>query len=167
LFGLPLVHIQFGAASSENGPARGWIAIGTGHSYGILFALGANACGGISVGAISTGIICVGSVSVGVISLGTFALGVFAFGSTAFGLYAMGPFAAAWNVAVGGIAVAHDLAAGGFALAAHANDAISNAWMLRHRVDRVFVGALASIAVLTLLPGSLYYFALRRRRRSR
>jgi hypothetical protein len=39
--------------------------------------------------------------------------------------------------------------------------------MLRHRVDRVFVGALASIAVLTLLPGSLYYFALRRRRRSR
>lgn len=166
LFGLPLLHVQFGVPPRGTGPARGWIAIGPAHAIGILYAMGATSCGGISVGAISVGILSIGSVSVGVVSLATIALGWFALGGIAIGDYALGGFAAAWNAAAGGLAVAHEIAGGGFAIAAHANDAVAREFFRLYRFDQFLNVGLAAIVLLMGVPGILYVRTLRKRRQS-
>ena len=166
VFGFPLLHVQFGVPARDAGPARGWIAIGPAHAIGILYAMGATSCGGISVGAISIGIVSIGSVSIGLVSIATVALGLMAFGGIAIGDFALGGFAAAWDAAAGGLAVAHEIAGGGFAIAGHANDAVAREFFQHHRVDLFLPLGLAAIVVLMGLPGIAYLIALRRRRRS-
>jgi RNA polymerase sigma factor (sigma-70 family) len=166
LCGLPLLHVQFGVPPRGAGPARGWIAVGPAHAIGILFAMGATSCGGISVGAITFGIVSIGSVSVGVASLATIAIGFLAFGGIAIGDYAIGGFAAAWSAAAGGLAAAYDVAGGGFAIAGgHANDLVARDFFVQHHFDFFFRAALATLAVFLGVPGIAYWAALRRRRR--
>ena len=124
LLGLPLVHIcnRNGTMAGEKSrPAVGWIALGD-RAYGILFAAGGFAVGGISMGGVSIGIISMGGASIGLLAVGGFALGGIALGGAAVGLLAAGGIAVAWFGAQGGMAVAHDFALGGLALAEHAND---------------------------------------------
>jgi RNA polymerase sigma factor (sigma-70 family) len=165
LFGLPLLHVQFGVLPRDAGPARGWIAVGTGHSRGILFAMGATSCGIISVGALSVGVVAVGSVSIAPVSLATIALGWIAFGGIAIGDFALGGFAAGWTGATGGLAVAHDAARGGYAIAAHANDAIAGSLLRSYHFDLFLPAGIAATALLLGVPGLAYLFSVRRWRR--
>lgn len=109
LFGLPLVHINFGRRDHW---ARGIIAIGNiatgfvalggvavgllslgGVSFGLLLALGAVTLGGVSVG----------GVALGLLAWGGIALGWLAVGGCAVGVYAAGGVVVASRVAVGGV----------------------------------------------------------------
>lgn len=134
LFGLPLVHIRTGKFPGQKKiqPAVGWIACGE-LAYGILFANGAVAVGGISMGGASIGIFSFGGFSLGLFAFGGIAVGGLAMGGAATGLIASGGFAFAWHAALGGFAVAHELALGGGALANHANDPVAREFFLRHR----------------------------------
>lgn len=123
--GLPLVHVRHGAPDGERvRPAIGWIAIGD-RACGILFGAGGIACGCVSMGGVAIGGIALGGVTLGVLSLGGLALGALAIGGAAIGIIALGGFATAWWAAEGGMAVAREMAVGGVALAAHANDAVA------------------------------------------
>ncbi|MBO9662925.1 sigma-70 family RNA polymerase sigma factor [Dokdonella sp.] len=166
LFGLPLLHVQFGVPPRGAGPACGWIAIGPARAVGVLYAMGPTSCGVISVGAISVGVVSIGSVSVGIVSLATIAVGWFALGGIALGDYALGGFAAAWSAAAGGLAVAHEIAGGGFAIAAHANDVVAGEFFRRYRFDQLLNLGLAAIVLLMGVPGIAYVRTLRKRRPS-
>jgi hypothetical protein len=109
LFGLPIVHIAMSSVVNgqfRRGVATGWIAIGD-VAFGILFASGGLAIGGISLGGLA----------VGVLPIGGLALGALAFGGVALGIVAIGGAAVAWHAAIGGLAVAAHYAAGGLAIA--------------------------------------------------
>ena len=165
LFGLPLLHVQFGVPPRDAGPARAWIAIGTGRSLGVLFALGTTSCGIVSVGALSAGVVAIGSVAIAPISLATIALGWIAFGGIALGDFALGGFAAGWTGAAGGLAVAHDAARGGYAIAAHANDAIASSLLSSYHFDLFLPAGIAATVLLFGVPGLTYLFSVRRWRR--
>jgi predicted Zn-dependent peptidase len=116
------VHLRTGARPGEKmGTAKGWIAIGD-RAYGILFAAGAVAVGGISMGGVAVGLIAIGGASVGLLAVGGFALGGLAMGGGAIGIVAAGGVATGLIGAEGGLAVAREFALGGKALAQHAND---------------------------------------------
>jgi hypothetical protein len=133
LLGLPLVHFRSGRSPGQKlQPAIGWIASGD-IAYGILFASGGLAVGGISMGGLSVGVISIGGFGVGLLAFGGFALGGIALGGAAIGAIASGGIAVGWQAATGGMAVAHQIALGGAALAQHANDAVARAYFLRHR----------------------------------
>ena len=109
LLGLPLVHVATGALVDgryRRGIARGWIAIGD-LAFGVLFA-----CGGIALGGIT-----LAGGAVGLLSIGGVAFGFCAVGGLSVGVVALGGAAVAWYAAAGGLAVAHDFAVGGLALA--------------------------------------------------
>ncbi len=131
--GLPLVHCRGGRHPGEKSkPAIGWIAFGE-VAYGILFASGGVAVGGISTGGLCFGVVSIGGVGVGLLAFGGMALGAVAMGGAAIGWIAGGGIAVAWHVALGGMVVAHELALGGSAMAAHANDEAARGFFLRHR----------------------------------
>ncbi len=120
LLGLPLAHVAIGppeGSSGTRGIARGWIAIGD-IAFGVVFALGGLAVGGISVGGLSVGVLAFAGLSVGVWSVGGLALGVFALGGGAIAVWA----------ANGGLAVASEYSLGGFAMGAHANTDAARAY---------------------------------------
>lgn len=122
LLGLPLVHIHFGTDEQGNmRTAKGWIAIGT-KAYGVLYAAGALAVGGISCGAQAVGIIAIGGFGVGVFAFGGMALGILALGGASIGYLAFGGGAIGWLGAMGGATLARHYAVGGGAIAEHAND---------------------------------------------
>ena len=130
--GLPLVRISSGWAGGEKAlPAVGWIAIGD-RAYGILFASGGLAIGGISMGGISIGLFSIGGISIGLICLGGLAIGGFGLGGAALGMVSTGGLAAGWLSAEGGLAISHHFAAGGMAIAPHANDAAATAATARY-----------------------------------
>jgi hypothetical protein len=133
LFGLPLVHLTAGRnMEGKAKPAIGWIASGE-RAYGILFAGGGFAVGGISCGGASVGLISFGGLSVGLLlAFGGFALGGVAMAGCAVGWIATGGLAIAWHAAMGGVGAAHDIAFAGAPLAAHANDAVARAFILNH-----------------------------------
>jgi RNA polymerase sigma factor (sigma-70 family) len=131
LFGLPLIHARTGARAGEKiQPAVGWIAIGD-RAYGILFAAGGVAVGGIAMGGFSIGLISLGGASLGLFAAGGFALGGFVFGGAAIGIVAAGGLAIAWLGAQGGLAIAHQFAIGGEAFARHANDSAAKEFFTR------------------------------------
>ena len=109
ILGLPLVHIATGALVDgryRRGIAKGWIAVGD-LAFGVLFA-----CGGIAIGGVT-----LAGGALGLLSIGGVALGLYAVGGLSVGVVALGGAAFAWYAAVGGLAVAHDYAIGGLALA--------------------------------------------------
>lgn len=114
LLGLPLVHISTMARRPGAGWTKGWIAVGD-RVFGVLFALGGVAIGGIAIGGLSLGILSLGGLAAGIIGFGGLAIGVWAVGGLAIALFA----------AQGGFAMAAYFAEGGGAVAKHANDAVS------------------------------------------
>ena len=136
LFGLPLVHWRsFGNVrrpGEKVQPAIGWIACGE-RAYGILYASGGIAVGGISTGALSIGLLSFGGLSIGLLAFGGFAIGAVALGGGAIGLVAAGGMALGWHAAMGGMVAAHELACGGAALGNHVNDSVAREFFLRHR----------------------------------
>jgi len=78
---------------------------------------------------------------VGLLALGGMALGWGALGFMAAGGWAAGAAAAGIHAALGPLAVAGEFAAGGVALAAHANDAAAAAIMHHALLFRVAAGA--------------------------
>jgi RNA polymerase sigma factor (sigma-70 family) len=136
LFGLPLVHWRSFGNMRRPGekvqPAIGWIACGE-QAYGILYASGGIAVGGISTGALSIGLLSFGGLSIGLLAFGGFAIGALALGGGAIGLVASGGMALGWHAAMGGMVAAHELACGGAALGNHVNDSVAREFFLRHR----------------------------------
>lgn len=158
LFGLPLVHVSIGStATSRRGIAVGWVAVGD-VAVGIL----------IGVGGVAGGVLALGGVAVGSVALGGLAVGALATGGLAVGWLAAGGAAIGVAGALGGLAVARDVAFGGAALAAHANDDVA-----REMASRGFFRASSSMLeysiILVALPavlGLAQRLALRRRRAS-
>ena len=136
LFGLPLVHWRsFGKVrrpGEKVQPAIGWIACGE-RAYGILYASGGIAVGGISTGGLSIGLLSFGGLSIGLVAFGGLAVGAVALGGGAIGLVASGGLALGWHAAMGGMVAAHELALGGAALGNHVNDSAAREFFLRHR----------------------------------
>src|SRR5450432_3353740 len=136
LFGLPLVHWRsFGKVRKpgEKIPAAiGWIAIGE-RAYGILYASGGIAVGGISMGGLSIGLLSFGGLSIGLLAFGGFAVGAVALGGGAIGWVASGGMALGWHAAMGGMVAAHELACGGAALGNHVNDSVAREFFHSHR----------------------------------
>jgi len=137
LFGLPLVHIRIGDRFDLlRGPVKAWIAIGSSHAVGVLFASGGIAIAPVSFGGIAIGLLPFGAVALGIMPIGACSVGVWAFGALAIGWQAFGRCAFAWKLAMGGIAVAHDFSLGDIAPAVQANTDIAREfvdqnWFLR------------------------------------
>ena len=122
LFGLPLLHIRLGDRFDVlRGPVKAWIAIGSSHAVGVIFASGGIAVAPLSFGGIAIGLLPFGAIGMGLISLGAISLGVWSFGGLAIGWQTNSGVGIAWNAALGGLAFAHDFALGGSAHAAQAN----------------------------------------------
>jgi hypothetical protein len=119
LLGIPVVDVvvRSGAHDGAVRVARGWIAVGD-VAFGVLFAAGGVAIGGLSVGGVSIGGLAIAGLSVGLWSAGGLALGVVAFGGAAIAI----------SAAAGGLAVAGGHAVGGLAIAAHANDDVARTY---------------------------------------
>ncbi len=136
LFGLPLVHWRSFGKMRKPGekilPAIGWIAFGE-RAYGILYASGGIAVGGIATGGLSIGLLSFGGLSIGLLTFGGFAIGVVALGGGAIGYIASGGMALGWHAAMGGMVAAHELACGGAALGNHVNDAVAREFFQSHR----------------------------------
>jgi RNA polymerase sigma factor (sigma-70 family) len=131
--GLPLIHCRRGRHPGQpSQPAVGWIACGD-KAYGVLFASGGIAVGGISFGGLSVGVISFGGISVGLFAFGGLALGALAMGGAAIGIVASGGIAVAWHAAIGGLAAARELALGGATLAQHMNDSVAREFFARWR----------------------------------
>jgi hypothetical protein len=127
LFGLPLLHIRLGDRFDVlRGPVKAWIAIGSSHAVGVIFASGGIAVAPLSFGGIAFGLLPFGAIGIGLISLGAISLGVWSFGGLAIGWQVDGGVGIAWNAAFGGLAFAHDFALGGIAHAAQANTEMAN-----------------------------------------
>jgi RNA polymerase sigma factor (sigma-70 family) len=122
LFGLPLLHVRLGDRFDVmRGPVKAWIAIGSSHAVGVIFASGGVAIAPISFGGVAIGLLPFGAIALGVFPIGALALGAWAYGGLAFGWQVFCGCGAAWNAATGGIVFAHDIADGAFARALQAN----------------------------------------------
>jgi len=122
LFGLPLIHVRTGDRFDVmRGPVKAWIAIGSSHAVGVLFASGGLAIAPIGFGGIAIGLLPFGAISLGIFSLGAVSLGIWAYGGLALGWQVFCGCGFAWHAATGGVAVARDFALGGVARAAQAN----------------------------------------------
>jgi hypothetical protein len=166
LFGLPLVHIRAGDRFDVlRGPVKAWIAIGSSHAVGVIFAYGGIAVAPVSFGGIAIGLLPFGAIGIGLVSLGAISLGVWSLGALAVGWQTDGGCSIAWNAAVGGIAFAHDFAVGGIAHAAQANTEIARQFCLQNRFFDFsqFVGKY----YLWLIPLVLQSVAMTRARRNR
>jgi len=126
LFGLPLVHVRIGDRFDVmRGPVKAWIAIGSSHAVGVIFASGGIAVAPISFGGIAIGLVPFGAIALGLFPVGALAFGAWAYGGLALGWQVYGGCGAAWNAAMGGMVVAHDFAVGGIAHAVQANTGIA------------------------------------------
>ena len=122
LFRLPLIHVRIGDRFDVmRGPVKAWIAIGSSHAVGVIFASGGLAVAPICFGGIAIGILPFGAMALGVFPMGAISLGIWAFGGLAFGWQVCCGCGAALNAAMGGVTVARDYALGGIAHAAQAN----------------------------------------------
>jgi RNA polymerase sigma factor (sigma-70 family) len=174
LFGLPLVHWRsFGKVrrpGEKVQPAIGWIACGE-RAYGILYASGGVAVGGISTGGLSIGLLSFGGFSIGLLAFGGFAMGAVALGGGAIGWVASGGAALGWHAAMGGMVAAHDLACGGAALGNHVNDAVARGFFhLHHWLDFTQAGPRNLFWVLCFGPMSvqmMFWIWLRRKMEKR
>lgn len=113
LFGLPLVHLNFGFGLPR--VAKGVIAVGD-------LAVGIVALGGLSAGLISVG----GISAAALLSLGGISLGGIALGGLAVGIVSIGGGAIATHLAIGGGALSHHIAIGAGGLAPVVINKVSN-----------------------------------------
>jgi RNA polymerase sigma factor (sigma-70 family) len=126
LFGLPLVHVRLGDRFDViRGPVKAWIAIGSSHAMGVIFASGGIAIAPVSFGGIAIGLLPFGAIALGVFPLGALALGGWAYGGLAFGWQIFCGCGAAVNAAMGGIVFAHAFADGAVAHALQANTQVA------------------------------------------
>jgi len=126
LFGLPFVHVRLGDRFDVlRGPVKAWIAVGSSHAVGVLFASGGIAIAPLSFGGVAIGLLPFGAIALGVLPIGALALGAWAYGGLAFGWQAFCGCGAAWKAATGGIVLAHDFADGAIAHALQANTEIA------------------------------------------
>jgi len=164
--GLPLLHIRLNCVEAGRTlPAKGWIAVGN-KAYGILFAAGTFAVGGISCGPIAVGALALGAFGLGLFAFGGLAMGLSAIGGAAVGYVAFGGGAIGWQGAWGGAALARHFALGGGALAAHANDSAAQAFVQSSAFFRHAEALATTLIVLSfLLPPalSLYFKQWRER----
>ncbi len=128
--GLPWVHVCAGGPWRRR-RAAGWIAVSDGIAIGGVFAGAPYAIAPVSVGGVAVGLLALGGVAVAWGALGFMAAGGWAAGAAAAGIHA----------ALGPLAVAGEFAAGGVALAAHANDASAMAVMQHLLIFRVAAAA--------------------------
>lgn len=167
LFGVPLIHFQFGMPEHSDQAAFGWIAGGS-HARGLLFAWGGVAVAPISVGIIAVGGITVGAIGVGIISTGTVAIGLLAFGASAVGYKAYASLSATgWESALSnGVSLAIDAAIGPVASANHTNS--EQAALLTNLSDfsLVYQWVLAAIALLVIVPAIWHATQVRARMQS-
>jgi len=153
LFGVPLIHIQFGMQEITDKPAYGWIAGGS-YARGLLFAWGGVAIAPISVGIISIGVITIGAVGFGLFSAGTIAIGFIAFGSSAVAYKAYAAFSSiGWESAFSsGFSIAYEAAIGPFAYAKHVNNEQAAEIVNLVLFGQTYQWVLAAIAVLVIVP---------------
>ncbi len=122
LFGMPLVHVRLGDRFDVlRGPVKAWIAIGSSHSVGVIFASGGIAVAPVAFGGIAIGILPFGAIALGIFSIGAIAIGGWAYGALAVGWQIFCGCGVAWNAGEGGLIFARDIALGAFAHAAQAN----------------------------------------------
>ncbi len=126
LFGLPLIHVRTGDRFDVmRGPVKAWIAIGSSHAVGVIFASGGLAIAPIAFGGVTIGLLSFGGISFGLFALGAISMGMWGFGGAAFGWQIFCGCGLGWHSAVGGIVAARDFAMGGIALATQANNPIA------------------------------------------
>jgi RNA polymerase sigma factor (sigma-70 family) len=151
LLGLPLIHIRTGDRFDVlRGPVKAWIAVGSSHAVGVIFASGGIAIAPISFGGIAIGLVSFGAISLGLFALGAIGVGMWCFGGAALGWQVFCGCGMAWHSAVGGIVVAHDFASGGMALAAQANNAIAQRFFDQDRYFQIAT-ALSNHNILLML----------------
>ena len=171
LFGLPLVHVRLGDRYDViRGPVKAWIAIGSSHAVGVIFASGGLAVAPISFGAIAVGVLPFGAVSLGIFSLGAVSLGVWCFGALAVGWQVFSGCGVAWSAATGGIVFAHGFAEGGIAYAMQANTAAAAQFIqnnLFFRVARVVSNHQLLMMLAWFIPMMLQTRVVSRARRQR
>jgi RNA polymerase sigma factor (sigma-70 family) len=166
LLGLPLFHVRFNRAKDgKTLPAKGWIAVGD-RAYGILFAFGAVAVGGISCGGLAIGVLAIGGFGIGLFAFGGLGLGFAAIGGAAVGYIAFGGGAIGWLAASGGATLARHFALGGGAIAEHANDQAAQAFMDGSAFFRHEWGIFNTLILVPwLLPSAVSLYFKRRRER--
>jgi RNA polymerase sigma factor (sigma-70 family) len=151
LFGLPLVHVRIGDRFDVlRGPVKAWIAIGSSHAVGVIFASGGLAVAPVSLGGIAIGLLPFGAIALGVFPLGAIAVGVCAFGGIAFGWQVCCGVGAALHAAMGGVTVARDFATGGIAHAAQANTEAAKQFFQQNHFFRI-AQAIGNHGMLTML----------------
>lgn len=169
LFGLPLVHVRTGDRFDVmRGPVKAWIAIGSSHAVGVIFASGGLAVAPISFGGIAIGLLPFGAISLGIFSLGAVSLGVWAYGGLALGWQVCCGCGFAWHAAAGGVAMARDFALGGIARAAQANNEIAERFVqqdLFFRISRVIQNHSFLMMLLWVVPLTLQARVVARARR--
>ena len=132
LFGLPLIYVRLGDRFDVvRGPVKAWIAIGSSHAVGVIFASGGIAVAPLSFGGIAIGLLPFGAISAGIFPIGAISLGIWAYGALAVGWQVCCGCGFAWNAAMCGIAFAHDFALGGIAHAAQVNTEMAKQFFQR------------------------------------
>jgi RNA polymerase sigma factor (sigma-70 family) len=159
--GLPLWHVHLGVPPVGAPAARGWIAVGD-RAIGGLFALGSFALAPVAIGAVAAGGIAVGGIAVGIVPMAGAAFGLLALGGAGLGLIAIGGYGVGWFGAAAGLAVAKHHAAGGYAVAEHANDVAVREWFAATLPSYTFPLMLAVLAFLALVPTALLWWWQRR-----
>jgi len=171
LFGLPLLHVRLGGRFEVmRGPVKAWIAIGSSHAIGVIFASGRIAVAPISFGGVAIGLLPFGAIALGMFPIGAICLGVWAYGALAFGWQIFCGCGAAWNAAVGGIVAAHDFAIGGIAHAAQANTETASQFFQQNlffRVSRIAANHSFLLMLVWVIPVTLKARVVARARRSR
>ena len=138
LFGWPLVHVRIGDRFDViRGPIKAWIAIGSSHAVGLIFASGGFAIAPLSFGGVAIGLVPFGALALGALSVGAGSFGIWAYGGLAVGWQAFCGCGLAWHSATGGVVAARDFALGGIARAAQANTEIANQFFRQDLFSRI------------------------------
>ena len=171
LFGWPLVHVRIGDRFDVmRPPVKAWIAVGSSHAVGLIFASGGLAIAPISFGGIAIGLVSFGALALGTLSVGAGSLGIWAYGGMAVGWQVFCGCGVAWHSATGGIVAARDFALGGFARAAQANTEIANRFFQQDvfcRVSQTVANHGFFLMLLWVIPVTLQSRIVARARRQR
>jgi RNA polymerase sigma factor (sigma-70 family) len=171
LLGLPLVHIRIGDRFDVvRGPVKAWIAIGSSHAVGVIFASGGIAVAPISFGGIAIGILSLGAIAIGVLPFGAVSLGVWAYGGLAIGWEVFCGAGMGWNAATGGIVASHGFADGGISFGTQTNNLMVKEFVQQNlffRVARAINNHGVLLMLLWVIPVTLQarIVGLARRRR--